>query len=183
MIREGRIAEGEARLRQALALLPAHHEARLALARLLIQQGRLEHSREILRDGLRLAPRHLPYARLLARILVETGASDQALMVLEDVRLAGADDPEYLAFLAQLYQRGGRHEQAVATYTQALSLAPQTGRWWLGLGISYEALGQAAPALQAYRRARLNGALDDALRQFVERRILALRAAPPAGDR
>ncbi len=184
MLRHGRIAEGKDELRGALALAPRHHQARLALAELLIQQGHLEQSRETLRQGLALTPDHVPYARLLARLLVETGAIAQALLVLEDVRLAGSGDPEYLAFLAHLYQRSGRHREAVENYRQALSLSPQRGKWWLGLGISYEAQGQGKKALQAYLRTRLSADTSAPLRQFAQRRIAVLQstASPPEGE-
>ncbi len=55
------------------------------------------------------------------------------------------------------------------------SCARNTSVWWLGLGISQDALGQGAAALESYRQARLGGNLSDTVDDYAESRIAALQ--------
>jgi len=48
--------------------------------------------------------------------------------------------PGLHAFAAALYQRLDRHKEAIEQYQAALRLAPSAGIWWLGLGISFQAV-------------------------------------------
>jgi tetratricopeptide (TPR) repeat protein len=85
-------------------------------------------------------------------------------------------DPEYHELLAAAYQQLGRHEEASMTYRLLLQQRPDRAAWWVGYGISREALDQPGQALEAYSRARRLGGLDPRLMDHANRRIAELQA-------
>jgi MSHA biogenesis protein MshN len=175
LLQKGRMADAEKHLRLALSVDAAHTPARELLAGLMLQQGHWREAQQLLEQGIDAVPAHYPFAQLLARVHVEHGADHKALAVMEGSRRAGAENPEYVAFLAALYQRAGKHAEAVKTYSEAVTLNPQEGRWWLGLGISLEAVQDRDAAGAAYQRAINSGVLDDRLLQYARQRLVVVR--------
>ena len=186
-----RVGAGESHLRAALAAQPAHVKARELLAGLALQGGRWRETQALLEQGLNLTPGHYPYAQLLARVYVDHGSEKKALELLEKSRAAALADAdgsrdgggraasgtaaEYFAFLATLYQRAGRHDEAVKSFTEAVKLRPQEGRWWLGAAISLEAAEQWKAAGEAYQRAMASGSLDKQLLQYSQQRLVIVK--------
>ena len=78
------------------------------------------------------------------------------------------------AFHAALMQRMGDHAGATAAYRRVLATQPGNGLWWMGLGISLEALAERTEALAAFARARDSGDLRADLAGFVAQRLDAL---------
>jgi MSHA biogenesis protein MshN len=175
LLQKGRMADAEKYLRLALSADAAHTPARELLAGLMLQQGHWREAQALLEQGIDAVPAHYPFAQLLARVYVEHGADHKALAVMERSRRAGADNPEYVAFLAALYQRAGKHAEAVKTYSEAVTLNPQEGRWWLGMGISLEVVQDWNAAGAAYQRAINSGVLDDNLLQYARQRLAAIK--------
>jgi len=175
LLQKGRMADAEKHLRLALSADAAHTPSRELLAGLMLQQGHWREAQELLGQGIDAVPAHYPFAQLLARVHVEHGADHKALAVMEGSRRAGAENPEYVAFLAALYQRAGKHAEAVKTYSEAVTLNPQEGRWWLGMGISLEAAQDRNAAGAAYQRAIHSGVLDDKLLQYARQRLAIVK--------
>src|SRR5207302_9503717 len=78
-------------------------------------------------------------------------------------------------FAAALFQRLDRHKEAIEQYQAALRLATSAGIWWLGLGISFQAVEQPKEALEAFTRANSAGNLAPDLLGFVEQRLRQLQ--------
>jgi MSHA biogenesis protein MshN len=175
LLQKGRMADAEKHLRLALNVDAAHTPSRELLAGLMLQQGHWREAQALLEQGIDAVPAHYPFAQLLARVHVEHGADHKALVVMEGSRRAGAENPEYVAFLAALYQRAGKHAEAVKTYSEAVTLNPQEGRWWLGMGISLEAVQDRDAAGAAYQRAIQSGVLDDKLLQYARQRLAIVK--------
>ena len=175
LLRKGRMADVEKHLKLALNANEAHTPARELLAGVMLQQGHWREAQQLLEQGIDKVPAHFPFAQLLARVYVEHGADQKALTIMEASRRAAADHPDYVAFLAALYQRAGKHAEAVKTYNQAVALNPQEARWWLGLGISLEALQDWNAADAAYQRAIDRGGLDDNLLKYARQRLAMLK--------
>jgi MSHA biogenesis protein MshN len=175
LLQKGRMADAEKHLRLALGADAAHTPSRELLAGLMLQQGHWREAQELLEQGIHAVPAHYPFAQLLARVHVEHGADHKALAVMEASRRAGAENAGYMAFLAALYQRAGKHPEAVKTYSEAVTLNPQEGRWWLGMGISLEAVQDRDAAGAAYQRAINSGVLDDKLLQYARQRLAVVR--------
>ena len=175
LLGQGRQAEAELALREAVDLDPRLARAREALAAMHLNDGRISEARNLLADGLRLAPGEAGLARLYARLLAERGELAPALIALQRARPPLADDPDYHALLAALYQRAGQHEPAAWTYRQLLARDGGRAAWWMGLAISLEALGEPAAALDAYVKAHQLGAgLSAEVLDYVSGRIRAL---------
>lgn len=174
LVNQGRGLDAEPKLRAALAADPAHAGARELLVGIQLQQGRGAAARELLAQGIETNPKHTAFARLLARLTVDGGTDAQAIALLEKHAALAGNDAEYQALLATLYQRAGRHGEAIQRYTQALTLRPQEGRWWMGMGLSCEAEKKNDAAAEAYQRA-LGAALDPKLQQYVRGRLAAVK--------
>lgn len=155
----------------ALNIDASHHAARQALVGLLLDNRRQAEAVQVLQDGLRLSPGQHGFAMMLARLQVESGELDAGVLTLERSLEHPGAGPDYLAFYAGLLQRQQKHAEAVAQFQRALGQRGNVGVWLLGLGISLEALGRGADALEAYRRARASGNLSPELQSFADQRL------------
>ncbi len=164
----------EKSLRQALAMESSHVKARELLSGIYIKQGRWVEASELLREGLTYSPEHLTFSKLYARSLMQLNKDVQAIAVLKRNAPQVQSDPNYFAILAALYQRQNQHGEAAEVYARLVSLNPNNGVWWVGLGISLEALGRNQDALQAYGRARKTGNLRNDVARYTDNRLLAL---------
>lgn len=180
-LQQGQWIEAERHLRDALRVDPARHDAREALGGLLINQRRLDDAQAVLEAGRALGPQRPVYRKLLGHLALERGQPDVALALLQEAPPAIAADPVYHELLAAACQQLGRHSEASMTYRLLLQLRPNQAAWWVGYGISREALNQPAQALEAYHRARRLGGLDPRLLDHASRRIAELTPAAGGG--
>ena len=174
-VNQGRMAEGMDGLRATLVADPAYEPARQTLVALLLETKRNDEAAGLLQAGLAINPANTGYTMLLARIHVERGDPPRALALLQKSEAAAQSNPEYRAFVAALYQRLGRHVEAVEQYLGALRLTPGVGAWWVGLGISQEALSRPQDATDSFQRAKGTGNLNAELLAYVERRLQQLQ--------
>jgi MSHA biogenesis protein MshN len=170
----GNTVHAERQLRNALAADPAHLQARELLAGLYIRSGRWLEAGALLEAGIKVAPSHLMFRKLYARALMQQGRDSEAVTVLHAALPPIAADPEYHALLAALYQRIGKHQAAAAVYLKVLKLFPRRGIWWVGLGISLEAMDKNTQAHQAYLKAKQSGTLPGDIARYTDNRLLAL---------
>ncbi len=175
LVNQGRMAEGMDGIRTALSLDAGYETARQTLVALLLEAKRIDEAASLLQEGLAVNPGNVGYAMLLARIYVEHGDPQRALALLQKSEPAGRANAEFQAFVAALYQRFGRHVEAVGWYQGALRLTAGIGAWWVGLGISQEALDRRQDAVESFSRAKAAGNLDAALVVFVDRRLMQLQ--------
>jgi len=154
---------------------PAHADARQVYVSLLLEQGRVEQARRLLQEGLALAPSHAEFALALARIHASHREYDAALAVMDKADPAGASTSSFQTLRAAVLQRLGRNAEAIAAYQNALRAAPHQAASWLGLAISYEALGRGNDARDAYRHSLDVGPLAPAAREYAEARMRALQ--------
>ncbi len=175
LLKQGRMSEAFDTLRGALQADAGHAGARLLLTGLLLEQKRLDEAQALLREGLALNPAQPQLAMRQARIQVERGELGGAMETLQKAAPAATDSAEFRGFHAAVLQRLGRHAEAVLEFQAALRLAPQSGIWWMGLGISLEEDHRAAEAREAYQKARSSGSLSQELDQFVARKLKQLQ--------
>lgn len=173
-LKQNRVGDAEERLRSAVTTDPRHTESLELLAGLLLRRGSLVEAEQLLNDGRAANPEAYRLAQLLARIYIQRGASDQALALLEQSRSYAKTDAEFFGFLAALYQRDGQHDKAIEAYGRAVTIDPQRGQWWLGLGISFEAESNWSAAHQAYRRAVAGRGLNRKLGQYARQRLASV---------
>lgn len=170
----GDLQEAERQYGDLLSEQPDHVEARKQLAALLYGQERYEEAQKSLLEGLRVHPAQADFRLLLARMAIAQQQSQQALDWLAGARPPIAQNLDYYATWAALAQDGGHTAEARQLYLDLLHQRPDEGRWWLGLGIAEETLGNTAQALEAYRNAQLHGGLGEASSNWLAQRIAAL---------
>jgi MSHA biogenesis protein MshN len=174
LLLQRRYSEAEAALQTALELDPSHVKAREMLAGSYLRRGDLVAAAEVVRDGMMRVPKHTVFTKLYARILSQQNAIPSAIQVLTRHAPPLAEDLEYHAMLAALYQRQGQYQQAAKTYSELVKLRRNAGVWWMGLGVSLEALGKKPEARLAFDQARESGNLSSQLQRYVEKRLAAL---------
>lgn len=107
----------------------------------------------------------------LARRQLQDNGLREAIETLQRGLPQAAGRADYHAFLAALLQRDNQHRAAAGHYAAALRSAPDNGVWWMGLGISYQALQMAPQAQQAYLSAQASRTLSPDLAAFVDARL------------
>lgn len=171
LLNQGRPQEALESLREALRIDGANASARVLMANLFIEDKKLDEARALLAEGLAQKPAQPSLALRLARIQVELGDLAGAADTLRNAAPAAANLAEYRGYNAALLQRLARHKDAIREFEAALSLAPGSGVWWMGLGLSLDSDQRPAEARQAFERARATGSLSTELDRFVEHRL------------
>ena len=170
-MQQGRNDEALAGYESAVQLDAGHESARQALAVLLLQNKRYGDAERVLQEGLKLDIKNSVFAMLLARIQVDRDASWSALLVLQKTLPYAERQPDYQAFVAALLQRLNRHKESVTHYQIALQLSPNSGVWWMGLGISLRALQRDEEARVAFKHALESHTLNADLQTFVTQQL------------
>ncbi|MEQ1661517.1 MAG: tetratricopeptide repeat protein [Thiobacillus sp.] len=132
------------------------------------QNGETSSAIEVLKEGFRLS-HDLQLVLALGKLLAETGQSAEAIQALtQGQSVARASDH---ALMGSLLARTGQHEGAVVAFRRALAQDATRGGWWLGLGVSLEALGQPDGARDAFAQAREHGQFNADVMQFLNQRL------------
>jgi len=174
LLQQGHVDEALAGYEAALQLDADHDAARQALAILLLQNKRNADAEHVLQDGLKRNIKHSGFAMLLARIQLERDASWSALLTLQKTLPYAERKADYRAFVAALLQRLERHREAVAHFQAAVQLSPNSGVWWMGLGISLKATQRNEEARAAFKRAMDTNTLNADLQAFVAQQLREL---------
>lgn len=175
LIGQQRWREAESQLRDALNVDAGQFRLRELLVGLYIKTGRWVEADAILAQGLKVVPLHQPLVKLRARTLMQLNQDRRALDVLTHAAPVLQNDPEHYALMAALQQRLGHHDQAAGLYRQLLAEHSNVGVWWVGLGISLDALHQQSEAQLAYRHARASGNLSVEVTRYTNNRLRALQ--------
>jgi MSHA biogenesis protein MshN len=171
LLAQGRTPQALDAFAQTLALDATHDHARHSLVAALLRGKNNGEAERLLIERQTLAPRSAAFAMMLARLQAERGDNELALETLRASQHVAGANPAYYATTAALLARLGQHPQAIAQYQNALRLAPQSGVWWMGLGLSLQAQGSLPEAQEALRRARGSDNLPAELSAFVEQRL------------
>ena len=172
--KQGQFKVSIASLERAIELNPENGQARYLLASTYIQQDRADAALSLLARSVELLPENTKIKQLYGQMLFQIGRQQQAIKVLR-TRMPLIDEaPEYHALLAAIYQEMKKHQQSVEIYRTLVSLHPEQSVWWMGLGISLEALDRQPDALSAYEQAMQSGSLSSNLKKYVSQRIQSL---------
>lgn len=162
----------ETELNQVLQLNERHIEARELLVSLLLKRHAVDAAIAMLETGIRLTPSHAKFALWAAQLHSKLGVPQHAQQLLEQHVQQFNQRPDYLGALASLYQQTDRQTQAHKHFLKAAALAPEDGRWWLGVGMTAETLEDWNGALDAYRRVTDFSFINSSLRQFAQQRLM-----------
>lgn len=171
LINRGKLDKARDELSEALSLEPDHVASRRTLAELMIQAGQLDTAADFIDEGLSLDPDAPSLIELRARVYLMQGHNEQARALMEGHLPAVTHDLSYHALLAAVYQRLGDYDKAGALYRQLVAQQPKNGIWWLGLGLSMEAIGNYPEARHAYTKAQKTSALSPKLKRFIKEKL------------
>ena len=175
---KGDLPKARSSLSALLQATPLDHSAREKLAGLLFGAAEEVEARSVLEQGMALAPTYANYRLLLARMDMSVGQKSRALARLRDCEPEARSNLDFYATRAALAQELGDYPLAASSYQRLTLQQPAEGRWWLGLGISYEKAGRPHAALDAYRRAEMSAGLSAPSREFVRQRRIRLEQKP-----
>ena len=149
----GDAAGAEAALREAVRLEPGHPQARLNLARALVEQGRHEESASLLQDLLARHPGQVPARLALAETLLRLGRHAEA--ETQARTLAGSAPPgrpraRALTLLARALQARQETDAALDAWEQALSAQPDLVPALMGKGTLLRLKGRDREALDCF---------------------------------
>lgn len=175
LLTAGQRDAAEARFTEALETYPAHQGAREALAGLLASEGRWVELLPVAEEGLLHHPESAMLAQLAARAHLQQGDSSAAIEVLEGSLAAASGNSVIAAFLAATYQQVGNFAASADLYRRLVTMQPQNGVWWAGLGLALERTGRVEEAVAAFEKALARGGLKAELRRYLEQRVAAKR--------
>lgn len=155
----GRLDAARGKVREAVAIEPAGHQALLTLATVEKAAGDETAALEALGKAVILAPDALLIRRERARLHVLAGRFEEAETDLREAVRIGAAEPQAraddLSMLAEVMLRQGRGDDALATWDRALAADRDHARSHLGRAavlIEKQQLEEARDALDAYLR-------------------------------
>jgi MSHA biogenesis protein MshN len=172
MFSQGRTDESRLQLKQALVLDPSNSKASQLLAAIYLGDNRPELAVNVIDEGLKLRPADQDMLRLYLQIQVQMKNYAQAINIME--RRMRLNTPEDIAYLAGLHQKNKDYLGAARLYAQALKLKPSNSVWWMGQGISFEALGMNEEAMKSYQQSIESGRLNTQLAEYVLGRIASI---------
>jgi MSHA biogenesis protein MshN len=161
-------------LSKLLVTEPHNIKARKKLASLLFAQGNFAQSKQLLIQGIDLHPAQSDMRLMLARLYVIQKEHTQAINILAEFEPNTGNQTEYLAYRASLAQQHKRTELAKSDYKILTDIESTNAKWWLGLAIVRDQLGEINMALQAYNKASSLEQLDGSVNDFIQQRILVL---------
>lgn len=170
LLYQGYAVEAQAAFEETLVQNPNHDGARQALLGVLLNLKRYADAERLLRAGLEPNPNHPGFAMALARLQLERGEVALALETLQRSLPFAQKSADYLAFVAALFARASRHAEAVEQYQAALRLSPSQNVWWMGMGMSLQAVNRLPEAQDAFARAAASKTLSPELAAFVDQR-------------
>lgn len=168
----GQVDDAIGRLQSLLQREPLHARGRELLARLWLGEGRVDQAIHVLNDGLAAQPGQPAWVELQARLLDRSGHRSDAIALLD-----AQGSPQRLGHQALrgiLNTQEGRFADAAKAYQAAVALEPGEPRWWLGLALAWDNLGDRIAARSAYQGALDTGRLDGNGERFARERIAAL---------
>jgi MSHA biogenesis protein MshN len=161
-------------LGQLIEQEPDNVEAIKKLAALLFANGNVLKATQFLQSHVQLAPLRGDLRLMLARLHVQQNKPDAALAVLKEIQPAQYMEIDYFSYRANLAQQLNDFAVAKQDYTLLTQVDANNARWWLGLAITEEKLGDNKMALDCYYQAQHLAQLDPAVTDFIKQRISLL---------
>ncbi len=172
----GKPQEGEALLREAVAIDPSAARTRTMLGLLLSGEGRLPEAVRELETAKRLSFRETEARTELGFVLLKLGREEEALVELRVDRRA----PRPYVGVGMILARRNRAAEAMSAFRGAIAVDPTYGPAHLELATALDAAGQPAEAWAAAERAHdLGEDVPSALWQRLADRVPTAPPLPP----
>lgn len=150
MLQDRRVDEAAAALREAMDADPRLLDARVMLARLLIEKGEVEEALALLDAVGDVA--NSDVVALRVRVLADTGRTEEALSLLDRQMQADPTNLDLVLYKATLQIRGGDSVAAERTLQDALNQQPSAERLYEALFDLYDSNAAPPDAVRQYQR-------------------------------
>jgi MSHA biogenesis protein MshN len=164
-------------LYELLETEPDNIKARKKLASLLFAQGNYVQSEQLLIQGIELHPAKSDLRLMLARLYVVQKEPSQAMNILSESQPITGIQAEFLGYRAALAQQLKQTKLAQSDYQTLTNIESTNAKWWLGLAIAEDQLGNIKMAVQAYKKAKSLEQLESSVNDFMQQRISVLAGA------
>ena len=161
-------------LQELLETEPDNIKARKRLASLLFARGNYMQSRQLLVEGIKLHPFKGDLRLMLARLYIIQNEPSLAMNILAEFQPSRDNQTEYLAYRASLEQQFEQTTLAKTDYQTLINIESNNAKWWLGLAIAEDQLGETNRAIKSYKQASSLGQLEDSVNEFIQQRITVL---------
>ncbi|MDO6713223.1 tetratricopeptide repeat protein [Aliiglaciecola sp. 2_MG-2023] len=158
-------------LEKLVEVTPENTTARKRLASMLFAQGNHDKADKTLQKGIDLYPGNLELRIMQARLYDQLKKPVQGFELLMAHTVSAFQAPDYVAYRATLAQKANKFEQAKLDYQQLAKSQSANAKWWLGLAVVEERLGNMSEALEAYRHVKQLSQMSVEVEEFVEQRI------------
>ncbi|WP_334020996.1 tetratricopeptide repeat protein [Alteromonas sp. S015] len=165
----------------ALATFPQNDEARKQLAALYFGQNNNLQALQVLSEGIVISPSELIWRELMAKILVQESRFEEVLNLMPDsldAKALAEGRADYLILKGTSAQTINKSDQAISAFSAMTSLQPNNAKWWLALGVNYDALADERLAISSYSRALAIGGLSSTSAQYANSRLTDLQEQP-----
>ncbi|APD92715.1 agglutinin biogenesis protein MshN [Alteromonas mediterranea] len=177
----GMYGEAQKSFTLALSTNPENDEARKQLAALYFGQNNSLQALQVLSEGVMLSPQSLTWRELMAKILMQESRFEEVLNLMPDsldAKALAEGRADYLIIKGTSAQTINKPAQAVSAFSAMTSLQPNNAKWWLALGVNYDALADERLAISSYSRALAIGGLSSASAQYASSRLTELQEQP-----
>jgi MSHA biogenesis protein MshN len=165
-------------LQELLETEPDNIKARKKLASLLFAQGNYTQSRQLLLRGIELHPTQSDLRLMLARLYMVQKEPSLAMNILSEFEPSRNNQTEYLAYRAALAQQLKQTKLAKTDYQTLTHIDSDNAKWWLGLAIAEDQLGEVNMAIKSYNKASSLGQLQGSVNEFIQQRMTVLAGTP-----
>ncbi|MCX7178709.1 MAG: hypothetical protein NTX56_08040 [Proteobacteria bacterium] len=169
--KQGHFSEATTQFKATLQEEPRHLAARQTLLSMQAEQKQWDDVQTVLREGLELMPEQIGWAMALARIQVERGKLPEAWETLQKHMAHAEKSADYKGFAGVLLQRMQKPREATLYYQAAVQLRPNEGRWWLGLGLAYEADNRPTEVHDAFQHARGSSGISPEMAAVIDKKL------------
>ena len=175
--RIGRVDEGVALVREAIAIDPTAARPRTLLGLLLLRQGRLEDAARELDAAKKINFRETEARTELGFVLLRLGREEEALVELRDVLRIDRRAPRAYVGIGMILAKRERTGEAITAFQNAIQVDPSYGPAYLRLAELLERLGRPVEAWGAAEQAHDRG--EDVAPALWQQLTLKLPSAPP----
>jgi MSHA biogenesis protein MshN len=165
-------------LQELLETEPDNIKATKKLASLLFAQGNYTQSRQLLIQGIELHPTKSDLRLMLARLYMVQNEPSLAMNILAEFQPSRNNQSEYLAYRAALAQQLKQTKLAKKDYQTLTHIESDNAKWWLGLAIAEDQLGEMNMAIKSYNKASSLGQLQGSVNEFIQQRMTVLAGTP-----
>lgn len=149
----GRLDQGIAHFRRAIALKPGFGAAHYNLGNALAARGDLAQAIPCFERAVRLDPKNAEAHANLGVALQREGGIDAGVKHLRRAVALAPRNPEFQCGLGEICQQAQRYDDAAVAFEKAVTLAPGLARAWFGLGVARMSAKAFVPAIAAFREA------------------------------